>query len=90
MGTANLIPSVMPCLIHDANVVLTALRNSALSKPVLAFEMDCTSYLSGDANKKLRQAIMYVCTGEYLPYSKCLFSHVCDYIKANHLQTKLF
>lgn len=84
------IAQIVPCLIHDANLVINQLKESAIAKPALGFEMDCTMLLSGDHNKKLRQAIIYVVTGEVLQFSKCSFSYVCDYIKANHLQTSLF
>jgi hypothetical protein len=85
-----IIASILPCLIYDANLVISQLKDSALNKTPLAFEMDCTMLLSGDHNKKLRQAIAYVITGKVLQFAECSFSYVYDFIKSNHLQTSLF
>ncbi len=41
----------------------------------------CCNYLSGDSNKKLRQAIMQELTGQKIPVAKCGMNAILDEIK---------
>lgn len=81
---------IMPCLIHDAEVVIRQLRTPARLTSGLTFDMQVTNYTAGDANKKLRQAIMYVLTGEILPATKCSLFAVSNKVHAHHNQITLF
>lgn len=54
------------------------------------FEFNCSMFLAGDSNKKLRQSIIQELTGEILPVSKCGLHKVSDILKASFEQLQLF
>jgi hypothetical protein len=56
------------------------------------FDLSIAMYISGDSNKRLRQEIMQILTGEQKPraLSKCGMYAVSDMLKAHYEQMKLF
>lgn len=54
-----------------------------------AFELVCSTMISGNQNKKLRVEIMEELKGEKLPATKCSFHLVCDELKASTEQFKM-
>jgi hypothetical protein len=55
-----------------------------------SFDFYASMIIAGDQNKRLRQDIVKVLTGEVKPVSKCGIYAVIDHLKANFQQSKLF
>jgi len=55
-----------------------------------AFDFYVSQYISGDANKQLRKAIVKHVTGEDRPLSKCGMYAVADVLKNSFIQFNLF
>ncbi len=54
------------------------------------FDMNLSMFLSGPSNKRLRQEIMFILTGEKVPASKCGIHAISDKLKASMEQFSLF
>lgn len=60
------------------------------TQDIATLEFKASMYLSGKHHAKVRQAIVYIITGELQPVSKCTLAMTAEYMKGQLMQTSLF
>lgn len=82
-------PTIDTTTQEKARQVMDLFRDN-FSADIPTLEFKASMYLSGKHHANIRQAIVYLITGELQPVSKCTLAMTAEYMKGELMQTSLF